>query len=220
MTALSIEWRGLEEGVAGQNRVIVHVKVPPYLLSLMITGTSLHFVHVFMFGFQWWRNHPGRKAWTCHPLGSMALEQSLLLSGLREGLVWMILNSHSVLDFFFKCVLQRLPMNPQWFLSWDLLWSWRQRGHKLAAPPRCHRVTCFLCLPGQLTSLRASQKPWWPHCFLGPELITIKKAPTCSQSLSVFGSELLSWAFYQLSSLAYRFIYPFRISTSLWTSSQ
>lgn len=109
MTALSIEWRGLEEGVAGQNRVIVHVKVPPYLLSLMITGTSLHFVHVFMFGFQWWRNHPGRKAWTCHPLGSMALEQSLLLSGLREGLVWMILNSHSVLDFFFKCVLQRLP---------------------------------------------------------------------------------------------------------------
>ncbi|MXQ83396.1 hypothetical protein E5288_WYG014519 [Bos mutus] len=26
---------------------------------------------------------PGRKAWTCHPLGSMALEQSLLLSGLH-----------------------------------------------------------------------------------------------------------------------------------------
>ena len=220
MTALSIEWRGLEEGVAGQNRVTVHVKVPPYLLSLMITGTSLHFVHVFMFGFQWWRNHQAGRLgpaihlflwpWSSH-CSSLAFVRGL------SGWSWTpILFSTFSSSVFFSV----FPINPQWFLSWDLLWPWRQRGHKLAAPPRCHRVTCFLCLPGQLTSLRASQKPWWPHCFLGPELITIKKALTCSQSLSVFGSEPLSWAFYQLSSLAYRFIYPFRISTSLWTSSQ
>lgn len=47
---------------------------------------------------------------------------------------------------------------------------------------------------------------------LGLELITIMKVPTCSQSLSVLGSELLSWMFYQISGHSYRFIYPFRIS--------
>ena len=93
----------------------------------------------------------------------------------NEGIVLMILNSHSVLEFFFQCVLRHLPH--QSTMIPELLWPWMQRGHKLVAPPRCHWVTCFLCLPGQLTSLRASKKPWWPHWFLGPELITIKRHP-------------------------------------------
>lgn len=68
-------WRREE----GQAEVTVPVR-PPNLFSLMVTGACLHFVHVFMLGFQWWKNHQAGEAWSCHPLGSMALEQSLLLS--------------------------------------------------------------------------------------------------------------------------------------------
>lgn len=145
---------------------------------------------------------------------------SFSLTCKMRGLSWWSWTPILFSSFSSSVFFSIFPINPQWFLSWNLLWPWRQRGQKLVAPPRCHQVTCFLCFPGQLTPLRASQKPWWPHGFSGPELITITKAPTCSQSLSVLGSELLSWAFYQLSSLAYRFICPFRFSTSLWTSSQ
>lgn len=192
----------------------------------MIVGTCLHFAHVFMFGFQWWKNQQAEgsdlpSTWF-YGLGAITapLWASFSLTCEMRGLSWWSWTPILFSSFSSSVFFSIFPINPRWFLSWNLLWPWMQRGHKLVAPPRCHWVTCFLCLPGQLTSLRASQKPWWPHRFLGPELITIKKAPTCSQSLSVFDSELLSWAFYQLSSLTYRFIYPFRISTSLWTSSQ
>ena len=56
-TAPSMERRGLEEGEEGQNRVTVPVKEPLNLFSLMVTGACLRFVHVFMLGFQWWKNH-------------------------------------------------------------------------------------------------------------------------------------------------------------------
>lgn len=146
----------------------------------------------------------------------------------------MILNSHSVLEFsdvpstFLP--VQHLPPSTRRphqsmminKLAENLLWPWVQTGPKLGASLGCHPTTCFCA---HLAYSPPSEHPrnedgGWPHCFLGPELIIIIKVPTCSQSLSGFGSELLSWAFYQLSSLAYRFIYPFRISTSLWTSSQ
>lgn len=141
-------------------------KGAPNLFSLMVTGACLHFVHVFMLGFSGGRTirQGGLElpsTWF-YGLGLITapLWSSFSLTCKMRGLSWWSWTPILFSSFSSSVFFSIFPINPQWFLSWDLLSGLGGRGVKVSSPTQVStQVTCFLCFPGQLTPLQASQKP-------------------------------------------------------------